>query len=60
MSRIELFLALQDFGLSGDATKVLVNTGEYDAPFGELKLVEDKLIIYRRTGEVAVYDLTAK
>lgn len=58
MSRIELFLALQDFGLSGDATKVLVNTGKYDAPFGELKLVEDKLIIHRRTGEVAVYDLT--
>ena len=58
MSRVALFLALQDFGLSGDATKVLVNTGKYDAPFGEMTLEGTKLTIKRRaTDEVVVYEL---
>lgn len=58
MTRVELFLALQDFGLSGAATKKLVDTGSFDAPFGELILEGHMLTVNRKSGEVVSYDLS--
>ena len=58
MTRLEIFMALQDFGLTGKGAKELVNTGKHEAPFGYLTLEGATLKIKRKvSGEVVIYDL---